>query len=121
MRREHRLAEQDRKVTDFTFHFQITSNGGRQACSVKVQAPNVHDATAFFRQNWLMIELMARDGLANRSQGNTIKLAVELMRESLWVRRAGMQSRQPMSEREYAPTLHHFRYEPSSRRRVHAR
>jgi hypothetical protein len=83
MRREHRLAEQDRKVIDFTFHFQITSNGGRQACSVKVQAPNVHDATAFFRQNWLMIESMARDGLANRSQNKTIKLAVELMRESL--------------------------------------
>jgi hypothetical protein len=59
----------------YTFHFQITSKGGRQACSVKVQAPNIHDATTFFRQNWPMIETMARDGLVSRSgEDRTIEL-----------------------------------------------
>jgi hypothetical protein len=43
-----------------------------------VQAPNIHDATTFFRQNWPMIESMAREGLASRSGGDdrTIKLAM---------------------------------------------
>ena len=60
----------------YTFHFQITNKGGRQACSVKVQASNIRDATTFFRQNWPMIESMARDGLASRSgDDHTIKLA----------------------------------------------
>jgi hypothetical protein len=33
-----------------------------------VQAQNIHDATRFFRQNWPMIETMAREGLAAGSQ-----------------------------------------------------
>jgi hypothetical protein len=69
----------DAEVIAYTFHFQIANNGGREACSVKVQAPNVHDATTFFRQNWPMIESMARDGLAKRSHDNSItELAVPL-------------------------------------------
>jgi hypothetical protein len=30
----------------------------------------MQDATAFFRQNWSTIELMARDGLAEASRDN---------------------------------------------------
>jgi hypothetical protein len=71
MRRERRATAEGAQTLTYTFHFQISNKGGRQACSVKVQAPNIHDATAFFRQNWPMIESMARDGLV----GRTIKLA----------------------------------------------
>jgi hypothetical protein len=61
----------------YTFHFQITNKGGRRACSVKVQASNIRDATTFVRQNWPMIEAMARDGLAGRSgDERTIMLAM---------------------------------------------
>jgi len=67
MRRECEPTNVDSETIGYTFHFQITSNGGRQACSIKVQAPNVHEATTFFRQNWPMIEAMARDRLVNRS------------------------------------------------------
>ncbi len=67
MRRERRATSENAETITYTFHFQITNKGGRQACSVKVQAPNVHDATTFFRQNWPMIETMARDGLVSRS------------------------------------------------------
>ena len=77
MRRERRPSNEDAEITAYTFHFQITNNGGRQACSIKVQAPNMHDATSFFRQNWPTIESMARDGLAKRSHdARMIKLAM---------------------------------------------
>jgi hypothetical protein len=77
MRREGRPTNEDSETIAYTFHFQITNKGGRQACSVKVQAPNIHDATTFFRQNWPMIESMARDGLVSRSDDDrTIKLAM---------------------------------------------
>jgi hypothetical protein len=70
MRRDHRPIETDSDTTGYTFHFQISNRGGRQACSVKVQAPNIQDATMFFRQNWATIELMARDGLAGGSRNS---------------------------------------------------
>ena len=74
MRRERRATSEDAGTITYTFHFQITNKGGRQACSVKVQAPN--DATTFFRQNWPMIETMAGDGLVSRSgEDRTIELA----------------------------------------------
>ena len=77
MRRERRAISEDAETITYAFHFQITNKGGRQACSVKVQAPNIHDATTFFRQNWPMIESMARDGLVSRSgDDRTIKLAM---------------------------------------------
>jgi hypothetical protein len=77
MRRERQPISEDAKTTTYTFHFQISNKGGRQACSVKVQAPNFHDATTCFRQNWPMIEAMAREGLAGRSSDDrTIRLAV---------------------------------------------
>jgi hypothetical protein len=67
MRCEREPANQDAETIGYTFHFQISSNGGRQACSIKVQARNVHEATTFFRQNWPMIETMARDRLIKSS------------------------------------------------------
>jgi hypothetical protein len=77
MRRERQPTSEGAETIAYTFHFQITNKGGRQACSVKVQATNIHDATTFFRQNWPMIESMARDGLVSRSgDGRTIKLAI---------------------------------------------
>jgi len=77
MRRERRPTNEGAEAIAYTFHFQITNKGGRQACSVKVQAPNIHDATTIFRQNWSMIESMARDGLVSRSGANrTIKLVI---------------------------------------------
>ena len=77
MRRERELTGKDAETIAYTFHFQITNKGGRQACSVKVQAPNIHDARSFFRQNWPMIESMARDGLVSRTgDDRIIKLSV---------------------------------------------
>ncbi|WP_213773310.1 hypothetical protein [Bradyrhizobium sp. dw_78] len=75
MRQELQPADDTGDRVGYTFHFQITNRGGRQACSVKVQAPNIHDATQFFRQNWPMIESMAREGLAKFDR-NVINLAV---------------------------------------------
>jgi len=77
MRRERQPTSEGAETIAYTFHFQITNKGGRQACSVKVQATNIHDATTFFRQNWPMIESMARDGLVSRcGDDRTIKLAI---------------------------------------------
>jgi hypothetical protein len=77
MRREHQRSIEDAGATSFTFHFQMTKEGGRQACSVKVQAASIRDANKVFREKWPMIESMARDGLANRSADNgMIKLQV---------------------------------------------
>ncbi len=77
MRRERRAICENAETSTYTFHFQITNKGGRQACSVKVQAPNIHDATTFFRQNWPMIETMDREGLVSRSgDDQTIELAM---------------------------------------------
>ena len=76
MRRERRATAEGAQTITYTLHFQISNKGGRQACSVKVQAPNIHDAMTFFRQNWPMIESMARDGLVNRTgDDRTIELA----------------------------------------------
>jgi hypothetical protein len=76
MRCERRPGNEDTETIIHTFHFQIANNGGRQACCVKVQAPTVGDATTFFRQNWPMIESMARDGLARTGHDRTIRLTV---------------------------------------------
>ena len=75
MRRDDQPIRQTAETTGYTFNFQISSSGRRQACSVKVQAPNYHDATQFFRQNWPMIESMAREGLT-KPERDVISLAV---------------------------------------------
>jgi len=75
MRRELRAPKGAETLT-YSFHFQISNNGGRQACSVEVQAPNVQDATTFFRQNLPEIESMARYHLVNGiGDRRTLKLA----------------------------------------------
>ena len=70
MRHPKKPLDTDAETTGYTFHFQISNAGSRQACSVKVQAPTMQDATDFFRQNWSTIELMARDGLGEASRDN---------------------------------------------------
>jgi hypothetical protein len=76
MRRDDQPLKDDAEMTGYTFHFQISNGGCRKACSVKVQAPSMQDATAFFRQNWPTIETMARDGLADAPDDSRIKLVV---------------------------------------------
>ena len=77
MRRDHQPIHEDTETTDYTFHFQISNGGGRRACSIKVQAPNIHDATKFFRQKWQIIEAMAREDMANKSrEDGEIRLVV---------------------------------------------
>jgi hypothetical protein len=77
MRRERRPVNEDAEAAAYTFHFQITNKGGRQACSVEVQAASISDAATLLRQNWPMIESMARDRLLGRSSDDrTIKLVM---------------------------------------------
>ena len=64
MRRDVQPHGEDADSAGYTFNFQISSSRGRQACSVKVQAQNFQDATQFIRQNWPIIETMAREELA---------------------------------------------------------
>ena len=77
MRHVHQPIHVDTETTDYTFHFQISNGGGRRACTIKVQAPNIHDATKFLRQNWQNIEVMAHEVLADRSrEDGEIRLVV---------------------------------------------
>ena len=64
MRRDVQPHREDAEAAGYTFNFQISSSRGRQGCSVKVQAQNFQDATQFIRQNWPIIETMAREELA---------------------------------------------------------
>jgi hypothetical protein len=47
----------------YTFFFQIADNGERRACCVTVDAPDMQEASALFREKWTVIESMARDGI----------------------------------------------------------
>jgi hypothetical protein len=77
MRRERQPTHEGAETMAYTFNFQIAIEGRRQACSVNVQAPNILEATTFFRQNWPLIESMARDGQVSRpGEGPEIKLAM---------------------------------------------
>jgi hypothetical protein len=69
MHRDHQPNSEDAEASAYTFHFQMTNEGGRQACSVKVRAPTVDQARSFVRQNWPTIESLTRDHLASRSGG----------------------------------------------------
>ena len=66
MRQERTAINGDGESVGYTFFFQIASDGGRRACRVKVDAENIHEASALFRQKWSVIESMARDGINNR-------------------------------------------------------
>jgi hypothetical protein len=63
MRQERTPSNGDRESGGFTFFFQIANDGGRRACCVRVDALNIHEASALFRQKWSVIESMARDGM----------------------------------------------------------
>ena len=66
MRRGVQPHGEDAETAGYTFNFQISSSRGRQACTViaRCEAQNFQDATEFIRQNWPIIETMAREELA---------------------------------------------------------
>jgi hypothetical protein len=64
MRHEQQPIAAALSAVDFKFRFQMTNAGARHACSVTIQAVDIHDAAATFRANWPTIENLARQGLA---------------------------------------------------------
>jgi hypothetical protein len=66
MGREKQPVNDDAEATDYTFHFQISSDGGRRACTVQVFAQDFQEAAVLVRKNWQTIESMARNRLANK-------------------------------------------------------
>jgi hypothetical protein len=72
MRTENLPTTHNGETAGFTFFFQIANKGRRQACSIRVEAPNMREATAMFRQNWSLIETMARDGINTKSCGDGV-------------------------------------------------
>jgi hypothetical protein len=63
MRQARFLVDGDGQQTGYTFFFQIATDGERRACCVKVDAPDIREASALFREKWPVIESMARDGI----------------------------------------------------------
>jgi hypothetical protein len=72
MRQERTPINGDGESAGYTFFFQIANDGGRRACCVKVDALNMQEASALFRQNWSVIESMARDGTDSRDIGDGV-------------------------------------------------
>jgi hypothetical protein len=72
MRQERTPINGDGEAVGYTFFFQIASEGGRRACCVKVDAMNIHEASALFRQKWSVIESMAHDGINSRGIGDGV-------------------------------------------------
>jgi hypothetical protein len=66
MRQERTPGNGDGESVGYTFFFQIANDGGRRACCVKIDALNVQEASALFRQKWSVIESMARDGIKTK-------------------------------------------------------
>ena len=67
MRQERTPINGDEESVGYTFFFQIANEGRRRACCVKVNALNMHEASALFRQKWSVIELMAREDINSRA------------------------------------------------------
>ncbi len=63
MRQARLLMDGDGQQAGYTFFFQIATDGERRACCVKVDAPDIHEASALFREKWPAIESIARDGI----------------------------------------------------------
>jgi hypothetical protein len=63
MRQERTPINGDEGSVGYTFFFQIANEGRRRACCVKVDALNMHEASALFRKKWSVIEGMARDSI----------------------------------------------------------
>ena len=76
MRQERTPINGDEESVGYTFFFQIANEGRRRACCVKVNALNMHEASALFRQKWPAIELMARDGKSGGTVDGVITLVV---------------------------------------------
>ena len=75
--RHERTTIGDEESVGYTFFFQIANDGRRRACCVKVDALNIHEASALFQQKWSVIERMARDSIKTGVFGDgVIKLAV---------------------------------------------
>ena len=72
MQKERTLTTGDGESVGYTFFFQIANDGGRRACCVKVDAVNIYEASALFRQKWSLIESMARDGINSRGIGDGV-------------------------------------------------
>ena len=63
MRQARPSIDSDGQPDGYTFFFQIAADGERRACCVRVDAPDIHEASALFREKWPVIESMARDGI----------------------------------------------------------
>jgi hypothetical protein len=72
MRKDPMPAGAGGEPVGYTFFFQMANDGGRRACCAKVEALNIQEASALFRQNWPVIETMARDGVVSRGIGEGI-------------------------------------------------
>jgi hypothetical protein len=72
MRQDRTPMGGDGASAGYTFFFQIASDGGRRACCVKLDAENIHEASALFRQKWSVIESMARDGINSSDVGDGV-------------------------------------------------
>jgi hypothetical protein len=66
MRQERTPHNGDGESVGYTFFFQIANDGGRRACCVKIDALNIHEASALFRQKWSVIVSMARDSIKTK-------------------------------------------------------
>ena len=77
MRQERTLIDGTGESEGYTFFFQIANDGGRRACCVKIDALNLHEASALFRQKWSVIELMAREDINSKAiSGGVITLVM---------------------------------------------
>ncbi len=56
----------DTEQSQQTVLFEIANGNARQACSLKTKFPTQQQASRYLRQNWHMIEPMARDRLARQ-------------------------------------------------------
>ena len=72
MRKERTLIGGGGESVGYTFFFQIANDGGRRSCCVKVDAANMQEASALFRQNWSVIESMAREGIDSSGIGDGV-------------------------------------------------
>jgi hypothetical protein len=72
MRQQRTSVNGDGESVGYTFFFQIANDGGRRACCVKVDASNIHEASALFRQKWPVIESLARNGINSRGIGDGV-------------------------------------------------
>jgi hypothetical protein len=77
MRQEQQSLTAAHNAADFKINFQMTSAGARHACSVTIRALSKIDATVIFRENWLIIEKMARQRLTAQDK-NEIRLETVL-------------------------------------------